>query len=76
MCKLGDKTFKKYVKELDSDMAREEEQISKIRELKKERNKKRNTMRAPPSKRRKLDESRHEKVTSSNETNAGDKNEN
>ena len=32
MCKLGDRTFKKN----EADMAREEIQVSKIRELKKE----------------------------------------
>ena len=48
-------------------MAREKEQISKIRELKKARNKKRNTIKAPPPKRRKLDEARHEKVNGSSE---------
>ena len=41
---------------MDSDMAREEEQISKIRELIKTRNKKRNPLKAPHPKRRKLDE--------------------
>ena len=41
MCKLGDKTFKKNEQEIESDMAREESQVNKIRELIKERNKKR-----------------------------------
>ena len=40
MCQLGDKNFKQYEKEMDSDMAREEEQISKIRELIKRRTRK------------------------------------
>ena len=39
MCKLGDKTFKKNELEIEQDMAREENQVSKIRELVKERNK-------------------------------------
>ena len=41
MCKLGDKTFKKNKQEIKSDMAREDAQVNKIRELIKERNKKR-----------------------------------
>ena len=41
MCKLGDKTVKKNEAEIETDMAREEVQVSKIRELIKERNIKR-----------------------------------
>ena len=33
MCKLGDKTFKKNEEEIETDMAREEIQVSKIRDL-------------------------------------------
>ena len=40
-CKLGDKHFKKYEQEVERDMSREENQIQKIRELAKERNKNR-----------------------------------
>ena len=38
MCKLDDKTFKKNELEIETDMAREEMQVSKIRDLIKERN--------------------------------------
>ena len=57
MCKLGDKNFKKYEQDVDRDMAREENQIGKIRELIKERNKKRaqRQRREPTAKRRKTD---------------------
>ena len=41
MCKLGDKTFKKNEQDIESNMAREDAQVNKIRELIKERNKKR-----------------------------------
>jgi hypothetical protein len=56
MCKLGDKSYKKYEKEVDNDLEKEEEQVGKIRELVKERNKLRaqNQRRMPPPKRRKL----------------------
>ena len=36
MCKLGDKTFKKHELEMETDMAREDMQVSKIRDLIKE----------------------------------------
>ena len=39
MCKLGDKNYKKYEQEVEKDLEKEEEQITKIRELVKERNK-------------------------------------
>ena len=57
MCKLGDKNLKKYEQDVDRDMAREENQIEKIRELIKERNKKRaqRQRREPTAKRRKTD---------------------
>ena len=55
MCKLGDKAYKKYEKDLETEMAKEEEQISKIRELVKNRNKNRNKLKAPPAKTRKLE---------------------
>ena len=57
MCKLGDKEYKKHEKEMEKDLAREETQVSKIRELIKERNKNRNKIKAPPPKRRELDDS-------------------
>ena len=65
MCKLGDKTFKKNKQEIESDMAREEAQVSKIRELIKERNKKRGQAQrpsktAPAPKRRKLEDDVYE----------------
>ena len=61
MCKLGDKTFKKNEEEIETDLAKEEEQVRKIRGLRKERNKLRaDTHRihgaAPGAKRRKLEE--------------------
>ena len=55
MCKLGDNAFKKYEKEIQKDLDKEEEQISKIRQLAKTRNRNRNKLAAPPPKRRKLD---------------------
>ena len=55
-CKLGDKEFKKYEKEMTSELAKEEEQIGKIRQLVKARNRDRNTTKGPANKRRKLDE--------------------
>ena len=55
MCKLGDKAYKNYEKDLEIEMAKEEEQILKIRELVKKRNKSRNKLKAPPAKRRKLE---------------------
>ena len=61
MCKLGDKTFKKNELEIEQDMAREENQVSKIRELVKERNRLRGEInrihqKAPAPKRRKLED--------------------
>ena len=41
MCKLGDKNFKENEKEISRDMEKEEIQVAKIRDLIKERNKKR-----------------------------------
>ena len=38
MFKLGDKSYKKYEQEVENDMAKEEIQISKIRDLIKDRN--------------------------------------
>jgi hypothetical protein len=63
MCKLGDKTFKKHEQEMELDMAREETQVYKIRELIKARNKERGqrlNRKAPAAKRRKLDNEMHE----------------
>ena len=62
MCKLGDKSYKKYEQEVENDMAKEEIQISKIRNLIKERNKTRaqGQRKMPASKRRKLDETHYE----------------
>ena len=59
MCKLGDKTSKKNKQEIESDMAKEDAQVNKIRELNKERNKERGErhrihQKAPAPKRRKL----------------------
>jgi hypothetical protein len=61
MCKLGDKTFKKNEKEIEMDMAREDAQVGKIRELIKHRNKERGErhrihQKAPGPKRRKLED--------------------
>ena len=39
MCKMGDKSFKKNEEDIEQDLAREEQQVSKIRDLVKERNK-------------------------------------
>ena len=57
-CNLGDKNFKKYEKEVEKDMEKEEGQIQKIRDLIKERNKTRaqNQRKLPPPKRRKIAE--------------------
>ena len=57
MCKLGDRNYKKYEQEVEKDLEKEEEQITKIRELVKERNKLRaqKQRRMPAPKRRKLD---------------------
>ena len=64
-CKLGDRTFKKNEQDIESFMAREDAQVSKIRELIKERNKERGErhrihQRAPASKRRKLENETYE----------------
>ena len=58
MCKLGDKTYKLYEKDMEKDLAKEEEQKDKIRILLKEKLKSRNAAKAPPppSKRRKLED--------------------
>ena len=73
MCKLGDKTFKKNEQEIESEMAREEAQVNKIRELIKERNKKRgqaqrSSKTAPAPKRRKLENEEYETKTGSQVT--------
>ena len=63
MCKLGDKTFKKHEQEMELDMAREETQVYKIRELIKARNKERGqrlNRKDPAAKRRKLNNEMHE----------------
>jgi hypothetical protein len=49
-CKLGDKAFKKYEKEMVNEI--EKEQVAKIRQLVKNRNRERKNQKAPPSKRR------------------------
>ena len=59
-CNLGDKAYKRYEKEMQKDLEREEEQEDKIRKLAKERNaKERNRNRrnptAPAAKRRKME---------------------
>jgi hypothetical protein len=61
MFKLGDNTFKKHEEEIESDILREESQVSKIRELIKKRNKEwgeknRLHQKAPGAKRRKRNE--------------------
>ena len=58
---MGDKSFKKNEVEIEQDLDREEQQVSKIRDLKKERNKKRAEISrihgaAPCAKRRKTGE--------------------
>ena len=53
-CKLGDKEYKLFEKELEKDIKKEESQVSKIRELVKARNRERNPGRGPPTKRRKV----------------------
>ena len=68
MCKLGDKTFKKNEAKLETDMAREEIQVSKIRDLIKERNRQRAEtnrikQKPPAAKRRKLDEKKEQRNT-------------
>ena len=65
MCKLGDKTFKKNELEIETDMAREEMQVSKIRDLIKERNRQRGLtnrikQKPPAAKRRKIDDKNYE----------------
>ena len=64
MCKLGDKSYKKYEQEVENDMAMEERQISKIRDLIKERNKTRaqtqRQRKMPAPKRTKIDETHYE----------------
>ena len=53
-CKLGDNACKKYEKEKETKMAKEETQICKIIEVVKEENRNRNQTKALPPKRRKL----------------------
>ena len=65
MCKLGDQSFKKNEEEMMTELAREENQVKKIREMRKERNKDRaDTNRihgaAPGAKRRKINEEEYE----------------
>ena len=65
MCKLGDQSFKKNEQEIEKDLHREENQVRKIREMVKERNKKRAEIHrihgaAPGAKRRKINENRYE----------------
>ena len=65
MCELGDKTFKKHELEMKTDMTREEIQVSKIRDLIKERNRQRGQrhktqQKAPAAKRRKLNDKNYD----------------
>ena len=65
ICKLGDKTFKKNEQEMNRDLEREELQVQKIRELKKERNRLRGESnrlhaKAPVPKRRKMESGEYE----------------
>lgn len=53
MCKLGDAAYKKYEKETEKEMAKEENQMAKIRAMVKERNRNEHKTKAPPPKRRK-----------------------
>ena len=64
-CKLGNKSYKKYEQEVDRNMEKEEGQITKIRELIKERNRTRvqNQRKLPPPKRRKLEGGKYEQAT-------------
>ena len=52
-CKLGDREFKLFEKEVEKDIKKEESQVSKIRTLVKERNKTRYRGRGPPHKEKK-----------------------
>ena len=63
-CKLGNKSYKKYEQEVDRNMEKEEGQITKIRELIKERNRTRaqNQRKLPPPKRRKLEGGKYEQA--------------
>ena len=71
-CKLGDKTFKKYETELNKDLAREEEQMDKIRVMAKDKQKSRNRLPNPPPKRRKTEEG-YQATTTNLETAAQEK---
>ena len=57
MCKLGDKAYNKYEKEIEEDIEKEESLVTKIRDLVKERKKQRaqHQRKMPPAKRRKMD---------------------
>ena len=68
-CKLGDNAYKKYEKEIELEMANEEVQISKIREMIKERNRQRHHTKAPPPKRRKLGDTTYSNCTEETATN-------
>ena len=69
-CKLGDKSYQKYEQEVDRDMEKEEGQVTKIRELIKERNRTRaqNQRKLPPPKRRKLEGGKYEQATLEKQT--------
>ena len=58
-CKLGDKEFKLFEKEVEKDLKKEEDQVNKIKNMKtsmlKEKSKTRHRGRDPPTKRRKID---------------------
>ena len=53
---LQTRIYKAYEKEVQTDLQKEEHQVSKIRELVKERNRNRNRGRGPPAKRRKIED--------------------
>ena len=56
MCKLGDAAYKKYEKETEQELAKEETIMSKIRQMRKDFNRRTHQTRAPPPKRRKTGE--------------------
>ena len=62
--------LQKYEKEIELEMANEEVQISKIREMVKERNRQRHHTKAPPPKRRKLGDTTYSNSTEETATNS------
>ena len=64
----GDKAYKKDEKELEKEIEKEEEQVAKIRQLAKSRNKGRNQLKAPPPKRRRTEEGYENTTTNQNQS--------